>query len=69
MTQFAEERFTVLRKFNEALLEGLKAAVFVLENFDDFPAEKRESLTENLRGLIAQNQVMEVMYGDEPGEH
>ena len=69
MFNVTEERFGVLKKFNEALLEGLKAAVFVLENYHDFSADRRDFLTLELRNLIARNQLMEELYGDQPGEH
>jgi len=69
MFNLTEERFGVLKKFNEALLEGLKAAVLVLENYHDFSADKRDFLTLELRNLIARNQLMEELYGDQPGEH
>jgi hypothetical protein len=69
MADFSEEKIAVLRKFNDALLEGLKAAVLVLENYSDFSEDKRTALTAELRNLISQNQVMEVIYGNGAKEH
>ena len=43
-----------LKRVNEALLEGLKACVFVLENEKQMAKERRLSMIESLKGLIAQ---------------
>jgi hypothetical protein len=49
-----------LRKVNEALIEGLKTAIFVLKNKDDLSEQRRKSLVESLERLIAQS---EEIYG------
>ena len=43
-----------LKKINEALLEGLETAAFVLENEKDLSDERREFLIGKLKGLIEQ---------------
>jgi len=45
-----------LKSLNEALLEGLKTAVFVLENERDLSDERRESMMGKLNGLIEQGE-------------
>jgi hypothetical protein len=50
-----------LRKVNEALIEGLKTAIFVLRNKDNLSEERRKSLAESLERLIAQS---EEIYGE-----
>ena len=45
-----------LRSVNEALLEGLKTAVFVLENDRDLSNERRESMVGKLKKLIEQGE-------------
>jgi hypothetical protein len=55
-----------LRKVNEALIEGLKIAIFVLKNRDDLSEQRRKSLTEPLERLIAQS---EEIYGEAATRH
>lgn len=55
-----------LRKVNEALTEGLKTAIFVLENEKELPQERRKSMIESLKGLIAQS---EEVYSEAPTKH
>ena len=43
-----------LKNINEALLEGLKTAVFVLETERDLSDERRESMIGKLKGLMEQ---------------
>ena len=45
-----------LRKANEVLIEGLKVAIFVLENGKELTPERRKSLIKSLKGLIAQSE-------------
>ena len=52
-----------LRKVNEALIEGLKAAIFVLENKDDLSNKRRKSMIESLKLLISQS---EEIYAEAP---
>ena len=55
-----------LQKVNEALIEGMKVAIFVLENGKELTPERRKSMIESLKGLIAQS---EEIYGEAPTEH
>ena len=55
-----------LRKVNEALTEGLKTAIFVLEKEEELSKERRKSMIESLKGLIAQS---EEIYGEAPTKH
>jgi len=55
-----------LRKVNEALIEGLKTAIFVLEKEEELSKQRKKSLIESLKGLIAQS---EEIYGEAPTEH
>ena len=55
-----------LRKVNEALIEGLKLAIFVLENEKELTPERRKSMIVSLKGLIAQS---EEIYGEAPTKH
>ncbi len=49
------------KKVNEVLIEGLKVAIFVLENGKELTPERRKSLIKSLKGLIAQS---EEIYGE-----
>ena len=55
-----------LRKVNEALIEGLKTAVFVLGKKEELSKERKKSMIESFKGLIAQN---EEIYGGPPTKH
>ena len=55
-----------LRKVNEALIEGLKTAIFVLEKEEELSKERKKSMIESLKGLIAQSGEI---YGEEPAKH
>ena len=55
-----------LRKVNDALIEGLKVAIFVLERGEELNSERRKSLIDSLKGLIAQS---EKLYAEAPAEH
>ena len=55
-----------LRKVNEALIEGLKTAIFVLEKEEELSKERRKSMIECLKGLIAQS---EEIYGEAATKH
>lgn len=55
-----------LRMVNEALLDGLKLAVFVLENRDDLSKRRRQSIAKTLEGLISE---VEYIYKRNPTEH
>ena len=55
-----------LRKVNEALIEGLKTAIFVLKNKDDLSEKRTKSLIESLERLIAQSAEI---YGEAPTKH
>jgi len=55
-----------LRKVNEALIEGLKTAIFVLEKEEKLTPKRRKSMIESLKGLVAQS---EEIYGKAPTKH
>ena len=55
------EHLWALRKVNEALIEGLKTAIFVLEKEEELSRERRKSMIESLKSLIAQS---EGIYGE-----
>jgi hypothetical protein len=55
-----------LRKVNKALIEGLKLAISVLEKEEELTPERRKSMIESLKGLIAQG---EEIYGQAPTTH
>lgn len=55
-----------LKKVNEALLTGLKAAVFVLEKEEHLPKERRKSMINQLKGLIEQG---EKAFESVPSQH
>jgi hypothetical protein len=55
-----------LQKINDALLQGLKACVFILENEGELTAEKRISLIASVKELIAQG---EEAYQNFPEKH
>jgi hypothetical protein len=46
------KRLCALRKVNEALIEGLKTAVFILEGEQEFSKERREPMIGSLKRLI-----------------
>jgi hypothetical protein len=56
-----------LRKVNEALIEGLKTAIFVLKNKKDLSEKRRNSLIESLERLVTQSEV--IYSGEAPTEH
>ena len=47
-----------LRKVNEALIEALKMAVFVLEKEEELSKERKKSMIESLKGLVTQSEVV-----------
>ena len=55
-----------LRKVNEALIEGMKVAIFVLESGKELTPERRKSLIKSLKRLIAQS---EELYAEAPTKH
>jgi hypothetical protein len=55
-----------LRKVNEALIEALKMAIFVLEKEEELSKERRRSLTESLKDLVAQ---CEEIYPEPPTQY
>ena len=55
-----------LRKVNEALLEGLQTAIFVLGKEEKSTPEERKSMIRSRRGMVAQ---CEEMYGKAPTRH
>ena len=55
-----------LRKVNLAFLDSLELAIFVLENERELTKDKRKSLIESLKDLIAQS---DEIYGTAPATH
>ena len=55
-----------LQKVNEALIERLKVAIFVLEREDELSKKRRKSMINSLKDLIAQS---EEIYAEEPTKH
>ena len=53
-------------KVNQALIEAPKVAIFILEKEQNLSEEKRKSMIESLKGLLAQS---EEIYGEAPAEH
>jgi hypothetical protein len=45
-----------LQKVNDALLQGLKACVFILENESEMTLDRRKSLIASVKELIAQGE-------------
>ena len=66
MDDKAEKYLWALRKVNEALIEALRTAVFVLEKEGQLPAQKRKSMIESLKGLVAQ---CEEIYPEAPTKY
>ena len=66
MDNEAVQHLWALKKVNEALIEGLKLAIFVLEREEELTPERRKSMIESLNGLIAQS---EEIYGKEETRH
>jgi hypothetical protein len=52
-----------LRKINEALIGAMNTAIFVLENYENLPKERMQSLIDSLKQLVTQS---EEAYGTEP---
>ena len=52
---------------NEALIEALKMAVFVLEKKEELSKERKKSMIESLKGLVAQSEV--IYSGEARTEH
>ena len=55
-----------LQKVNEALIEALKTGIFVLEKEKELTPERRKSMIESLKGLIAQG---DIICGKAPTKH
>ncbi|MBA7701939.1 hypothetical protein ES703_110687 [subsurface metagenome] len=55
-----------LRQVNKALMDGLKAAIFVLEKEKELTPERRKSMIESLKTLVSQS---EEIYGEAPTKH
>ena len=52
-----------LQKVNEALIEGLKVAIFVLDKEEELSKERKQSMIESLKLLISQS---EEIYAEAP---
>jgi hypothetical protein len=55
-----------LRSVNQALLEGIKACVYILEKEEELTPERRKSLINSLKGMIEQG---EKAFESIPTEH
>ncbi len=66
MDDKTEKYLWALRKVNEALIEALKMAIFVLEKEEELSKERKKSLTESLKDLVAQ---FEEIYPESPTQH
>jgi hypothetical protein len=55
-----------LREVNKALIDGLKAAAYVLEHIEEISKKQRDSMVETIKELIAQS---EEVYGEEVTKH
>ncbi len=66
MDEKAEKYLWALKKVNEALIEALKMAIVVLEKEEELSKERRKSLTESLKDLVAQ---CEEIYPEPPTKH
>jgi len=55
------------RKINEALIEAVKMAVFVLKKEEELTKERKKSMIKSLKGLVAQSEV--IYNGKAPTEH
>ena len=55
-----------LKRVNEALIEGLKLAIFVLEREEELTPERRKSMIESLKTLVSQS---EEIYGEASTKH
>jgi hypothetical protein len=60
------KQLLALREVNKALIDGLKAAVYVLDKVEQISEEQRKSMVESPNGLIAQS---EAVYGEVPTKH
>ncbi len=66
MDDKTEKYLWALRKVNEALIEALKMAILVLEKEEELTKEKKKSMVESLKSLVAQSGKI---YGEAPTEH
>jgi hypothetical protein len=55
-----------LRKVNGVLIQGLRTAISVREKEEELTRERRKSMIESVKGLVAQS---EVIYGEEDISH
>jgi hypothetical protein len=55
-----------LREVNKGLILGLKIAIFMMEGWDEFLPEKRQSMFESLQRLISQSNKV---YRKDPTKH
>lgn len=50
-----------LNKTNQALVKGLETAIFVMESWEDLSQERRSSMIESLKGLVAHREIINDM--------
>ncbi len=60
------QQLWALQKVNEAIIEGLKTAIFVLEKEEELSKERKKSMIESLKRLVSQS---EEIYGEPPTKH
>ena len=58
-----------LKKTNEALLDGLKTALYLLDNEDKFTPERRESLIAQLKELALAGEAVFDTEGHKVAKH
>lgn len=58
--------FWKLHRVNADLMRGLKTAIYVLENLETLPPEKRQVMLDSLKKTVSQN---EGAVGDETTVH
>lgn len=64
------ETVNYLRVMNEALIKGLKTAIFAFEKVDEFSPEKRQSIIDSLKELVSQSEkIFRQEHEPEPTKH
>ena len=58
-----------LKQTNEALLDGLKTALYLLDNEDKFTSERRESLIAQLKELALVGEAVFDIEGEKTVKH
>ena len=66
MDEDALKHLLALREVNKALIKGLKAAVFTMENWGNLSQKRRQTTIKSVREIISKS---EAVYGQEPTRH